>query len=311
MPSVGVTMTNAKESQLKPPYPLILDALLRGRVIPFLGAGASLDNNTLDGKWKETAECFPNATQLAQHLAEKTEFPIGESQELTKVAQYYSVVGGRQILEEALHRIFGLSFKLSSLHSFLADLPVPLLIVTTNYDDLIERAFQEKNRPYDVVIHTTQPKLGNRLLWWKHGESKPREVMPNKVDIDLGTTTVIYKMHGAVDNHDPKRDQYVITEDDYIDFLTRMTKSKAIPTIFGDPFQTRHVLFLGYGLHDWNMRVVLNRIDKDLARPKGIKSWVIEHNPSPLEKRFWQERGVEMYEMAIEDFVKELEAHKA
>ena len=38
-----------------------------------------------------------------------------------------------------------------------------------------------------------------------------------------------------------------------------MTKNKAIPAIFAEPFQTRHFLFLGYGLNDWNLRVVLYR----------------------------------------------------
>ena len=101
-------------------------------------------------------------------------------------------------------------------------------------------------------------------------------------------------------------DQYVITEDDYIDFLTRMTKKKAVPAIFAEPFQTRHFLFLGYSLSDWNLRVVLNRIEKDLRRRKGIKSWAIQYKPSRLEQRFWQERGVEVYDMTIEEFVTKL-----
>jgi hypothetical protein len=113
-------------------------------------------------------------------------------------------------------------------------------------------------------------------------------------------------MHGAVDRQDPGRDQYVITEDDYIDFLARMTKNKAIPSIFAEPFQTRHFLFLGYGLRDWNLRVVLNRIEKDMRRPSGTTSWAIQNGPSPLEKRFWQEHKVEVYDVMIEDFVKEL-----
>ena len=110
-------------------------------------------------------------------------------------------------------------------------------------------------------------------------------------------------MHGAVDRREPSRDQYVITEDDYIDFLARMTKNKAIPAIFAEAFQTRHFLFLGYGLNDWNLRVVLNRIERDLRRPKGIKSWAIQYKPKPIEARFWQERGVEVYDQLLDEFV--------
>ena len=301
-------------SELVPPYPFILGKLKSSKVIPFLGAGASLGGRQQGATWKLGAGNFlPTAGELAGHLADTTEFPAGETRDLTKVAQYYSVVGGRDALNEELHNIFNCDYQPTSLHTFLADVPAPLLIVTTNYDDLIERALDEKNReagaavrPYDVVIHTTEVNSGDRLLHWSYGAGEPREVNPNKLDLDLGERTIIYKMHGAVDRRQPSRDQYVITEDDYIDFLARMTKNKAIPAIFAEAFQTRHFLFLGYGLNDWNLRVVLNRIERDLRRPKGIKSWAIQYKPRALETRFWQERGVEVYDQLLEEFVKRI-----
>lgn len=302
---------------LLPPYRFILDKLKNSKVIPFLGAGASLGGREEGATWTKGVNSFlPTAGELAGHLADTAEFPSGESRDLTKVAQYYSVVGGRLALNEELHTIFNCDYQLTSLHTFLASVSAPLLIVTTNYDDLIERALIAQNehlvlkgqkpRSFDVVIHNTDVTSGDRLLWWPFGESDPREVNPNKLDLELGEGTVVYKMHGAVDRKQSKRDQYVITEDDYIDFLARMTKNKAIPAIFAEAFQTRHFLFLGYGLNDWNLRVVLNRIEKDLRRPKGITSWAIQHNPRALEMRFWQERGVEVYNQKLEQFVSEI-----
>ena len=297
-------------SPLEPPYPYIHEKLRQGQVIPFLGAGASLGGRKPGEEWdKGSTTCLPNATELACYLAEKTMFPRKESRDLTKVAQYFHVIAGPGALRNELHSIFDCDYPLKSLHTFLADMPAPLMIVTTNYDDLIERAFDAKDPNYDVVIHTTDPTIGDRILWWQHGEAEPREVNPNKLDIDLKTIRIIYKIHGAVDRHNPKRDQYVITEDDYIEFLVRMTKNKAIPAIFAEPFQTRHFLFLGYGLHDWNLRVVLNRIERDLRRPKGITSWAIQHKPSQLEQEFWKRRDVIVYDMKIDEFVKELESH--
>lgn len=299
-------------SELLPPYPFILDKLNKSKVIPFLGAGSSLAGLLPRGPWVKGV--IPTAGELAGHLAETAKFPSGESRDLTKVAQYYSVVNGRQPLDEELHNIFNCDYKPTSLHSFLASVQAPLLIVTTNYDDLIERALDERNdqlgdraRPYDVVIHNSQvKKSGDHLWWWTYGDLAPREVSPNKLLIDLEERTVVYKMHGAVDRKQPSRDSYVITEDDYIDFLARMTKNKAIPMIFAELFQTRHFLFLGYGLNDWNLRVVLNRIEKDLRRPKSIKSWAIQHQMRPLERRFWQERGVEVYDQTLDNFVHQL-----
>ncbi|MDZ7290818.1 MAG: SIR2 family protein [candidate division KSB1 bacterium] len=285
-------------SPLVPPFPLIRERLRQGRIIPFLGSGASRD--------RSKRKRLPNSAILARYFARKTRFPENESRDLAKVAQYYNVVAGREPLHEELHKVFTRDYQNTSLHTFLAEVPVPLLIVTTNYDNLIERAFQDKARKFDVVIQTAGLTLSEQLLWWQYGNTEPIEVLSKDLDIDLDSVTVIYKMHGALDREQPDRDQYVITEDDYIDFLVRMIKNTAIPDIFAERFLTRPFLFLGYSLRDWNLRVVLNYIEKTLRRPKGIKSWAIQDNPSPLEKRFWQERGVEVFNMKIDDFVERL-----
>lgn len=293
--------------RLSPPYGLIREALWKGRVIPFLGAGASSGGRTTETIWRKGQTAYlPTANELASYLAEKMEFPKEEDPALTKVAQYYDVVGGRAALNEELHNIFNCDYPLTPLHSFLADVPAPLLIVTTNYDDCLERAFRAKGRAYDLVIHTTDASYREQLLVWEHAKTEPRYANPKNLDLSLDTLTVIYKMHGAVDRHGSERDQYVITEDDYIDFLTRMTRKRAIPSIFAEPFLTRHFLFLGYGLRDWNLRVLLNRIEKDMRWPKDIKSWAIQYDPSPLEQRFWQERRVEVFNEKLDDFVDQI-----
>jgi hypothetical protein len=50
-------------------------------------------------------------------------------------------------------------------------------------------------------------------------------------------------MHGAADRHNPDHDSYLITEDDYVEFLARMTSRTAIPDAFGEPFRRSHFLF--------------------------------------------------------------------
>lgn len=293
--------------QLAPPYRLIYESINQGLVIPFLGAGASLYLGPKPAEGDNKSNVFiPTATELANFLARKSEFPEEEAIDLAKVAQYYSLIGGRDPLYRELHSIFNRDFPLSPLHTFLASINHPLLIITTNYDDLIERAFLEQGRKFDVVVHTTDPSIGDRVIWMAYGSKSPVEISPNKLDIDLKNVTVIYKMHGAIDRQFPQRDQYVITEDDYIDFLVRMTKNKAIPAIFAEPFQSSHFLFLGYSLRDWNLRVILNRIQSELRRPSDVTSWGIQYKPSLMERKFWQKRGVEVYDLLLNEFVQEL-----
>ena len=245
-------------SELTPPFPMIRQGLSEGHVIPFLGSGASLCNQP------DAVSRIPSAEQLTDRLAARIVFPKTETKDLPKVAQYYSVVGGPEELYRDLHGIFDHNYSPGALHRYLAKIDRPVIVVTTNYDTLIEQAFSDAGKPFDLIVHSTSSLLGERLLWWPHDVDHPSPTSARRIDVDLDKVSVIYKMHGGIDRKEPSRDQYVITEDDYIAFLTRMTKKTAIPAILAEPFQNRHFLFLGYALKDWNLRVVLNGIERDL-----------------------------------------------
>ncbi len=300
------------------PAPLIRDRLKSGKVIPFLGSGSSLgERNPSMQPWNsDDLEHLPNATELAQYLAKPVEFPPDEdSKELTKTARYYEMIAGRDVLDEELHKVFARAVKYTKIHSYLASVPAPLLIISTNYDDLMERALTDQGREFDVIIHVTQATLKrasdyervDSLLYRPHGGA-PRFVTDDDLgEVDLAKTFVLYKMHGSVDLQQSERDSYVITEDDYIEFLTRMTNQSAstIPSFVIKHMSQRHLLFLGYSLRDWNLRVLLNRID--LLSRRSVSSWAVQYNPSHLEKRFWDKRNVTTFNMRVDEFVDALQ----
>ncbi|MGA9995006.1 MAG: SIR2 family protein, partial [Pyrinomonadaceae bacterium] len=281
---------------------------------------------------KEIA-ALPSGSQLARKLAHLVQFPSDSDEDLNdlaKVASYFVEASGRRSLREILHETFNQDFKPHKIHEHLAEIDRPLLIVTTNYDDLTERAFKERGRPFDLVIHPTDREdMAGAVLWWKDGAKEPVAEAPNTLPMieRLKTMTVIYKMHGTVvrpwykgeaeaDEDRPYRqDSYVITEDDYITFINRMTQQAAVPTQFMSYFSARQFLFLGYGLRDWNMRVVLRKID-DVLKIQGAgghedseernPSWAIQYKPSALESKLWSRRGIDIYDKEINEFVDQL-----
>lgn len=292
------------------PHPAIATALNQGWVIPFLGAGASIVEPR-PKEWKEGERHPPLADDLAAYLGKKTKFPVGEKVELTAVAQYYRKLLGPKLLKFQLHQVFNRDYPLGTIHTHLASIEVPLLIITTNYDDLIERAFDAVKRPYDLLVHPTA--LGKLLLLRRHGEDQAKEVHSNKVPIDLSDRTVIFKMHGSIDRSKSKGvgDHYVITEDDYVEFLGRMVRKTAFPAMLAAEFLERSFLFLGYGLRDWNLRLVLNQVDQELKRQRrGDEAigWAIDAFMSALDRWIWDKRGVYVFQEAVEDFAKRLEA---
>jgi hypothetical protein len=300
---------------LPPPYPDIYEKLMAGKLIPFLGAGAPLyDRNPKQTPWfqkqqgKEVISYLPTAGELADYLAMRTQLPAGERGELTKMAQYYEAVEGPVPLRERLRDIFSCAQTPTPLHQFLADAAAPLLIVTTNYDDLMERAYQQRGKPYDIVVHMTDQE---KVLWWEHGEAEPQEVLADDLLIDLDQVSVVYKMHGTIDRRQHEIRDYVITEDHYVEFLTGMTRGSVIPDIFAEPFQSRPFLFLGYGLYDWNFRVILNRI-QEFRRNPPFRSWAIETLSKPVERKLWEARGVNVYDgLTLDQFLTELKKQQA
>ncbi|MEW5721296.1 MAG: SIR2 family protein, partial [Chloroflexota bacterium] len=222
----------------EPPYGEIADLLKKGQIVPFLGAGVNFGARAPGATWSEaTTEFLPSGAELSRYLASKANFPSQDPHDLcdlAKVSSYYSEMLGRRRLRERLSQLFCRPFEVCAIHAYLAEIAAraPLLIVTTNYDNLTEFAFNQAGRAFDRVIHPTDRKeVEASVLWWKYGATEPVAVEPNRLFVDLKTTTVIYKMHGTADCALNKWDSYVITEDDYVDFLSRMTSQTAVPAL--------------------------------------------------------------------------------
>jgi hypothetical protein len=317
--------------RLEPPYGEIADILKRGEIIPFLGAGVNFGvRQPPDATWNGNGSKFlPTGSELARFLASKTSFPSNDERDLmdlAKVSSYFVETVARRRLRQRLHEVFDQDFSPCDIHSYLAEISgsCPLLIVTTNYDDLIEQAFRKANRPFDLVVHPTDRKeVEASVLWWPHGANEPQAVTPNRLFIDLKTTSVIYKMHGTVDrargaddSAKGKWDSYVITEDDYVDFLARI--QSAVPAQFMRYFRERQFLFLGYGLRDWNLRVVLKNLrsaqhlenESDASdEEEDLRSWAIQYRPSELEMQLWNARKIRIYDVDINEFARRLREH--
>jgi hypothetical protein len=303
----------------KPPFGVIASLLLKGGVVPFLGAGVNIGARPAAAAWHpKAAQFLPKGCELASFLAGQSGFPSTDEHDvadLPKVASYFVETSGRRPLRQCLCDIFDRDFAACEIHRFLAGLQVPQLIVTTNYDDLLERTFAEIRRPFDLVVHPTDRKeIEASVLWWRHGAEGPEILTPNTLDIDLAKTTVIYKMHGTVDRLLRKWHSYVVTEEDYVDFISRMMSQSGVPALFMRHFRTRHFLFLGYGLRDWNFRVVLKHLETVLPLPEEAagheqderRSWAIQYQPSQLEQELWRARHVNIYDMDISEFTRRL-----
>jgi hypothetical protein len=296
-----------------------------GSVVPFLGSDANSSDRT--EPWQDVdSGSLPNADELAGYLAHKLD-AASEPADLAQVSQYVSVANGPGDLYRTLKRALAPRFPPSSVHRFLAAFPATLhqlglperyhLILTTNYDDALERAFDEAEEPYDLAVYIASGPDKGRFVHVPHdGEPQVVEVANRYDGFPLDeygevTRTVIVKIHGTVDGARGRyawRDNYVITEDDYIDYLSDSPIESIVPQELLGKLKYSHFLFLGYTMRDWNLRVFLMRI---FGQHLPNNSWAIQRNPGKLDSRFWKKIGVDLFSVSLDTYVTELSSYLA
>jgi hypothetical protein len=305
------------DEALKAHYRQVAKAMVfDGRVVPLLGAGVNLCGRPPQRSWERGGRLLPSGGELAEYLADSFDYPE-PARDLVRVSQYVSVVLGDAPLYDELHDVFAAEYDSTPLHHFLASLPAVAracaepprdryqLIVTTNYDDALEHAFDEVGEEYDLVAYVADGENRGRFLHRAPGAETVVIERPNEYGaLSLDRRPVILKMHGAVDRLDRDRDSYVITEDNYIDYLTRTDLSN-VPVTLAAKLRESHILFLGYSLRDWNVRAIFHRVWQQ--RRRGYKSWAIQRAPESMDQAFWLKRGVDIYDVDLEEYIAELE----
>lgn len=274
----------------------VVKALVSGRVVPVLG---------LDG-----------GAALAEQLAHVFGYPTDKPIDLARVSQYVATMNGSGPLYDELHRRFEEAAEPLPVHRFLAGLAPMLrergaphqLIISTRYDLALERAFEAAGEEVDVVTYVaTGPYRGK--FWHRAPGEEPRPIdTPNTyaTELSLDRRTVLLKLHGAVDPF-PERawESFVITEDDYIDYLGRSDVVSSVPVALAAHLRRSHFLFIGYEMVDWNLRLVMHRVWGD--RPLAYRSWALGLEPSPLGQAFWRRFEVDVLDVDPDEYVGLLE----
>ena len=287
----------------------VAEKLLEGRVAPFLGAGVNLCDRPLNFQWKPgQRDQLPSGAELADHLART--FHYGRTdRDLSRVAQYVDLTSGTGPLYDELGKVFAGGYPVTSVHRFLASIPYqgpeyPLL-VTTNYDNLLESAFVEHGRDFDLVHYNPDDEPRGRFWHQQPGQAAGRIDNANEYRYEFfRQRPVILKIHGTASVENEDSSGFLITEDHYIEFMAEEALERLLPPSLLGRLRRNHLLFLGYSLRDWNLRVFLRRLKR---KPRErYASWAIVASCDPEEEKFWMLHGVDIVRAEMKDYIPEL-----
>jgi len=284
-------------------------ALLSGRVVAVLGPGAVADGGT---DWRAGGSRAPTAEELAVHLAER--FGVVDGGHLARVSEIAAATQGLGALHDELDAVFGAEYEPGEVQRLFAELPRVMrasgqqhpLVVTTGLDATLERAFADAGEELDVVCYLAAGPHRGRFAHVAPDGSVTVIDEPNAyTGLSLEHRSVLLRAHGGIDPSPARRhESYVVSEDDHIDYLLDAEPGAAVPVTLAAKLRRSHVLFLGYGVDDWSLRVFLRRIWG--ADRLGYRSWAVDAATDQVARELWRQRDVDVYELTPAEYVSEL-----
>ena len=204
------------EEFIKESKKIIQRSIYNNKLVLFIGAGVSANSGL--PLWKDLIEKIKKKIKVSDNF-----------NDYLKIAQYYYNSRGEKEYYDSLKEELEVEASPNNIHEALLDMN-PCHIITTNYDDLIEKEARKKGMFYDVVAKDTDlPYTPNNKM--------------------------IIKMHG-----DFKNRNIVFKEDDYLSYSNNF---KLIENYIKSLFSTNVVLFVGYSLGDTNVQLIFQWI-KDI-----------------------------------------------
>lgn len=271
-------------------FGLIVKAIETGKCLAFLGAGACTSFK------KETEEIpgLPTGGKLAESLARKCQYVNGKDYDLLKVAEYflYKYNGDRGELEKAVSEEIQIKCDARPIHTVLAQLKQIKVMITTNYDDLLEQELRKYRKPKIDVYRHRNATAGHFTYTTFLGEDE----------------VVLHKMHGSV----TEPGSMVITRSDYVYYLAHLHDvDRGMPEYFRKIMIPQcHLLFLGYSLEDWNFQVIWEGLLSDqMFKNPTKKAFALMKNPSGFQREYWRDRNIRTFDQDLTEFAKQLAGH--
>src|SRR5829696_549534 len=290
-------LVRVAQPALEDHYDEVMRAFGAGRLVPVLGPGVG----------------GVAGHELATLLATRFELEV-DGRGLAYVSQAVAARNGIGPLHDELHLALARDFEPSLLHLWLAGLPPLLrhrslpqqLIVSTSFDTGVERAFAAAGEELDVVVYLASGRDRGKFLHIGPGGKSVVVEQPNAyTGLALEQRSVLLKIHGHVDHGATRElESFAVSEDDHIDYLAGVEAAGTVPVQIAARLRRSHLLFLGYAVDDWSLRVFLRRVwgHDRLA----YRSWAVQSAAESLARELWRERGVDAYDIGLDGYTEHL-----
>lgn len=248
--------------------------LINGSLILFLGSGASREATDKNGNKP------PLGYELGIQISEKFLGGKFRDRVLTQIAEYAINESNLVQVQSFIKDIFE-QFSPSKAHKGLTELKWKG-IVTTNYDRLIEIAYEENQNAFQKPVPFIDI------------YDKIEDKIKSEQDIKL------LKLHGCISRISNPQCPLILTTDQYIDY---MKERRNLFLQLESWAMEGSILFIGYSLADQNFRVLLKQLDENLEKDSRPRYFAIMPNFEEEESRFWESKKITLIKGTLDEFI--------
>ena len=300
----------------------LMSMIQRGNCTPIIGP-------RVYGRW------LPTRNEVASLWAQQHDYPFGDKVNLARVAQYMASSLGEDfprtelmdtLMKELYRRLpeeLRPTKKVNSLtelvnaigfqnlvaddpnevHRVLAALNLPLYL-TTNFASFMTEALGAVGRkPTRELCRWNEQLDGLPSIFEERAEYSPTPEEP-----------LVYHFFGT----DEVPDSVVLTEDNYFDWLVKISRDpeRVHPVIQGKMTSTS-LMFLGYSMHDIEFRVIMRGLVAARGQRKNFKHVAVQLDVDDVKveniesvqtflQQYFQDAEINVYWGSMEQFIAEL-----
>jgi hypothetical protein len=263
-----------------PRYPSELrDRYREGRLIPFIGAGASTSVTWNEGDSRLHGVSW---TELVDASIEQLGFTNPDLLRVRgtdlQILEFFRIVNADQFADIRNWMLKRMqppvaALQASVIHQGLVAMQLCRLFYTTNFDDFLERSFAAAGRPCKRIAIEAH-------MWVAKSEEAE-----------------IVKFHGDLRNPE----NMVLSESDYENRLKLDTPMdhRLRADVLG-----RALLFIGYSFRDWNVSYLFRLVNDQFGRLPdslgGRRAYIAVMDPSEFEERLFAARNIEVIPIGSE-----------
>ena len=254
----------------------MIDNIRDGQVVLFLGAGAS------KGAIHHENKQPPDTKKLAEMICDKFLGKEYRDRPLSQIAELAISETDLFTVQEFIASIFQ-EFMPAKFHKLIPRF-VWTAIATTNYDLILERAYDE-----------AKDKLQQPVPIKKNGERIEEKLRSAQ-------NVLYFKLHGCITDINDPDVPLILTPDQYV--THKKGRSRLFERIQHLAYEYPFV-FVGHSLTDFDLRAILLELTQlGEAKPR---SYLVAPHIGPVEVRFWESKKISCIEGTFEEFLDTLD----